>query len=320
MPRTIGVFWWRSSDADLWFSQCDGALGAHGGITLRPRDRDAEHLLLGGPPIDASGRPEMPPLARRVSKWRGRYDAARLEHAVAALGRAREDMTMLVYEPPCAFSDGWFEAARRLCARVCAPDDRATHPITLPSTWSFEERAATLLAEGCDDGPRGLPLVCITSGKTLWPGHDERLEFLRRLRRAGVPLALYGRGLPADLGGLGPVLSKASVLRGAAFTLALENWAGGDRYVTEKLWDPLLCWSVPIYHGSAAADGLIDARAFVRLPDLGDGGVACVQAALADPGARAARVDAMAAARRAALTRLRLVEWVSRELGGGALP
>ena len=83
--------------------------------------------------------------------------------------------------------------------------------------------------------------------------------------------------------------------------------------MTEKLWDPLVCWSLPIYFGSRAADKLIPPEAFIRLPDLGERGVRTVQEALADPGIWNRRLEAMAEARRRAMGELRLVEWLARE-------
>ncbi|MFI4898403.1 MAG: glycosyltransferase family 10 domain-containing protein [Phycisphaerales bacterium JB059] len=314
MPRTVGLHWWRHDDADLWFNQCDGPAGRHRDIVLRPWDRDADHILISASPVNASGEPRLPPVRKRLAKLRGRYDAERLSHAIDAIGRDRDDMTMLVYEPSPAFSDAWFEVARERCRAVYAPDERATHPFVLPRTWSFPERAPALRAEPVpneSDDDRPLPLVCVTSGKSLWKGHDARLAFLRRLRAAGVPFDLYGRSLPADLKPRGPLQSKASVLRAARLTLAIENTDEGDRYVTEKLWDPLICWSLPLYVGPRAADRVAPEGSFVRVPDLADAGVDAIREALADPNLRRDRLDAIRAAREAALGPLRLVEWIA---------
>jgi hypothetical protein len=196
---------------------------------------------------------------------------------------------------------------------VYAPDDRATHPFVLPSTWSFPERAGVLRDESPPDeagDDRPIPLVCVTSGKSLWRGHDARLDFLRRLRDEGIPFELFGRSLPADLNPRGPLQSKASVLRAARLTLAIENADEGERYVTEKLWDPLICWSLPLYFGSRAADRVAPEGSFIRVPDFADAGVAAVREAIANPGLRRERLGAIRAARRAALGPLRLVEWL----------
>jgi hypothetical protein len=320
MPRSIGLIQWRHDDADLWLSQCEGPFGRQDDVVIRPGDREADHVVLIGPPIAADGSPRMPYLARRRAKARGRYDADRLAHALDHLGRERADLTMLVYEPPVAFSDSWFEVARARCSRVFAPDDRATDPITLPATWSFDDPVRALRNETPDAlGDRPMRLACIASGKRLWPGHDLRLRFLSDLRvaadRDGFEIEFFGRGLPADLRSRGPVRSKATVLRAADLTLAIENDDTDDRYVTEKLWDPLICWSLPLYHGSRAADAIIPPDAFVRVPSLDAAGIAVIREAVRHASASRTRIEAISEARARALTDLRLVAWIARTLG-----
>ncbi len=319
MPaRTIGLFQWRRDWADLWLCQCEGPWnrehGPNGDVEFRPFDREADHLLLIGPPVDPAGGPKMPYLARKRAKLAGRHDAERLRHATATLGRAKSDMTMLVYEPACAFSDAWFETAAELFDRVYAPDDRATHPIVLPSTWSFTDRLQALRDERPIDN-RPIALACVTSGKRLWPGHDVRLDFLRAVRAAGIPMDLFGKGLPSDLSPLGPVESKATVYRASRMALVIENDAEGERYVTEKLWDALICWCLPLYHGSRAPDTIIPPEAFVRVPSLDQAGIDAIREALADDTLRAQRLDAMREARSRALGDLRLAAWAARTLG-----
>jgi len=312
--RTIGLFQWRQGWADLWLTQCDAPFGRHRNVHLRPFDARADHLLLIGPPVSPSGHPRLPYFLKKRAKLAGRYDAERLRHSIAQLGRSRDDITMLVYEPPCAFTDTWFEIAREFCARVYAPDARATHPVRLPATWSFSDRLDALRAE-VPSPDRPLGLACITSGKRLWPGHDDRLDFLRAVRAADLPMDLFGRSLPPDLAPRGPVLSKATVYRAARFALVLENDTAGDLYLTEKLWDALICWTLPIYFGSTAADHTVPEGSFIRLPDLGPAGIETVRDALAHPGWWDERRDAIAEARRRALHELRLVEWIADHVG-----
>jgi hypothetical protein len=159
-----------------------------------------------------------------------------------------------------------------------------------------------------------VPLAVVTSGRNVLPGHARRLRFLERLRAAGVPFNLYGRGLPAHLEPRGPIQSKGTAYRPARFVLALENHAEGDCYVTEKLWDPLLTWSVPLYHGSTAADRVLPPDAYIRLPDLEEAGVDTVREAIARPTGWDERLEAIGEARRRILGDLRMVEWLRRLL------
>lgn len=329
-----GVFIFGDDSADALFNQCDGPMGEHRHLRLRPRDRAAPHWLVLPPPINGRGRPKpRNGPARWLARRRGTWDALWAEHAWRALldgtGRTRDDVTALVYEPSEAFSDAWWAVTRRYAARVFGPDARATHPVRLPAVWTLDDPLAALRAEAPPHADRKpITLACVTSGTTHLPGHRARLGFIERVRRAGVPMHLFGRGLPAALQGLGPVRSKASALRPALLSLVIENSAAGEHYVTEKLWDALLCWSLPIYHGSAAADAMIPPEAFIRLPDIAGPGPHAGPHADPDAGPDAAlevvrhatahaatlwasRLDAIAEARRRILHELRLVEWAA---------
>lgn len=305
--------------SDYLWNQCEGPLGEHRGVQLSRWDRSAAHRFVMTWPSPPSG-------TRRAGGWRRhvykllkkRTEPLRMNYSYDWLGHDRAKTTVMFYEPPAYLPDEWFEIAKKNAARVYAPDPRATHPIVLPSMWTLEWDVQSMRAYSPPEKP--LPLVSIAAGapagKRLIPGHLARLEFYRKLLKAGVPLSLYGRGLPSDVRGGGPIACKGHVMRPARFTLAIENYGEGDQYVTEKIWDPLACWSLPMYFGSRAIDKLIPSEAFIRLPDLGDAGVRTVKDALADPGIWNRRLEAMAEARRRGLGDLRLVEWLSREAPG----
>lgn len=313
----IGVFVERHALADYLWNQTDGPFGRHGGLRFMPNERDADVVLMIGSPI---GLGTVEPTRRRGfgRLIRGREsERERLERAWASFGVARERTWVLFYEPPTYVSDAAFDAARRHAARVYGPDERATYPIRLPTLWSDQMPLAVLRGERApsrDDGTREADVVCVSSGKRVVPGHDARLEFLKRLRRAGVGLELFGRGLDRELGGRGEVQGKGIVVRGSRLTLVIENDATGERYVSEKLWDAIVGWSLPLYHGSSAAEGMIPVEAMIRLPDLGEAGVEVVRRAVEDPDLPWSRMGAIAEARERVLGEHRIVEWVRGEL------
>ena len=103
--------------------------------------------------------------------------------------------------------------------------------------------------------------------------------------------------------------SKHDVLYRARYTLAIENDAKTELYVTEKLWDPLVAWSVPIYYGSTAAEALLSPVAYIRLPDLNDAGVGVISRALQAPDWEARRTG-IAKARTRLVNELSLVHWL----------
>ena len=312
----LGVFDELGLFADYLWNQCEGPIGRHGDLQLARWDRSAPHRFVMTWPSPPGG-------TRRAGGWkrnlykvlRKRTEPLRMDYAYEWLGRDPARTTVMFYEPPAYLPDYWFENARKNAVRVYAPDPRATHTLTLPSMWTVEWDVHTLRAQSPVD--KTLPLVAISSGKPmgkrLIPGHLARLEFYRKLRRAGVPIELFGRGLPGDVQPRGPISCKGNVLRPARFALVIENYAEGDMYVTEKLWDALICWSLPLYFGSRAADKLIPTDAFIRVPDLEEAGVQVVKEALADPKQWNRRLDAIAEARRLAMGDLRLVEWLARE-------
>lgn len=294
-------------------------MGQHGAVKVRQGARDADVALVINWPVEPGG-------SRRAGGWRRHlYKLAhrpttplRVRRGYEWLNRPRETTFALLYEPPPLLPDWLFEITKAHCARVYAPDPRATHPITLPSMWTFEDDVRALRALPPPEKP--VPLAAINAGrppgKNLIEGHVARLAFFCALRAAGIPLELFGRGLPTDLKPGGFLASKASALRPARFALCIENYDRGEHYVTEKLWDALACWCLPLYHGSSAPDRLIPPEAFVRLPDLKEAGLNTVRRALSDPDLWNRSLGAIAEARRRALGELRIVEWARREFPG----
>jgi hypothetical protein len=86
-----------------------------------------------------------------------------------------------------------------------------------------------------------ISIVTSTKAHTLY--HRERLSFIEVLKeRIPEHIELYGTGHKS-------VDDKKDVLLPSKYHLALEN-GGGPFAWTEKLADPLLCWSLPFYFGA----------------------------------------------------------------------
>ena len=82
----------------------------------------------------------------------------------------------------------------------------------------------------------------VTSNKAHTKFHKDRLKFIEAIKQK-IPehIELYGHGFK-------PVDDKKDALLDHKYHIALEN--GGGKYAwTEKLSDPLLCWTFPFYHG-----------------------------------------------------------------------
>lgn len=110
--------------------------------------------------------------------------------------------------------------------------------------------------------PRVHDLSIIASAKAFTTGHRQRLDLVTTLKRHfGLRATLRGRGFA-------PLGDKADALRGYRFHVAIEN-SSFPHYFTEKLLDPLLTGTVPIYAGcpNLADYGLADAVVSLPIDD-----------------------------------------------------
>lgn len=98
------------------------------------------------------------------------------------------------------------------------------------------------------DVPKKEKLISVvSSNKNFCEGHKKRLEFVERLKRHfGEKIDVYGRGI-------NPFDDKADVLVSYKYHIAIENNVQDD-YITEKLLDPFLTYTYPIYHGAKNAN------------------------------------------------------------------
>jgi FkbM family methyltransferase len=95
----------------------------------------------------------------------------------------------------------------------------------------------------------------VSSDKTLTAEHRARLAFVTKLKEVlGDEVDVFGRGI-ADFS------DKCDVLDSYRYHIALENCAI-DNYWTEKLADPFLTLTFPIYHGCPNAKDYFPAGAF----------------------------------------------------------
>ncbi|WP_422040728.1 glycosyltransferase family 10 domain-containing protein [Roseibium sp.] len=102
----------------------------------------------------------------------------------------------------------------------------------------------------------------VTSNKAFTEGHRARLEFVRRLKAYfGDEIDLFGR----NINNFG---DKLEVLSEYRYHIAIEN-SSYDDYWTEKLSDPFLTNTYPIYYGCANISQYFDLRA-VSPFDLAD--------------------------------------------------
>jgi len=80
----------------------------------------------------------------------------------------------------------------------------------------------------------------VTSSKSIFPGHKERMSFLDFIRNK-ISFDLWGRGFA-------PLHDKWDGVAPYKYSFAVENYRC-RWYWTEKLADCYLAWSMPIYYG-----------------------------------------------------------------------
>jgi hypothetical protein len=228
-------------------------------------------------------------------------------------GVPQERIIYLMREPPleeivnCNTAN--YEAASEYCGYISGPDNFAPHPEYMPAIWYVDNSFRELNEMGIPEKNR--PCCWITSGIDRTANHRQRLNFLKMLQENSLDFDLYGRRLPVWSKSLGTVQNKWYAMSPYYYNLAIENYADNELYVSEKLWDALLCWCLPIYYGGVAADKLLPEGSFLRLPSLDEKGLQYIQEVTASLDAWHEAKEKIAEARQIILHKLNLLEWLS---------
>lgn len=119
------------------------------------------------------------------------------------------------------------------------------------------------IRELADCTPRKTKLISvISSNKNMSQGHRDRLSFVAALKSEfGESLDVYGRGI-------NDVDDKWQALAEYKYHIAIENSAYAN-YWTEKLADPILTLTYPIYYGCPNIEKYFSAKTIDRI-DISD--------------------------------------------------
>lgn len=109
---------------------------------------------------------------------------------------------------------------------------------------------------------------CVTSNKYFDEGHIARIDFLKFLeKKKDFPLKIFGNveeiGFKNYEGRLEPE-NKGEGIVPYKYYFMVENNYEKD-FITEKLWEPILCESLVFYYGCPNVTDYIDSEAFVLL-------------------------------------------------------
>jgi hypothetical protein len=300
--------------SDWLWHQTPHSFGRWGNIQMQANAPNPDFLLL--------YQFEFP---RKVYKtWKGRLKDRAIalfqprsnpEEEITAKFRGvpKERIVSLLREPPLeeyveVYKEN-YEQSKLYCGCVSSPDDLAPVPDYMPAIWyhgnSFRELN--------EMGPTEKLKACswITSGIDRSGSHLRRLDFLRMLQERSPDIDLYGRNLPDWTKNLGSLNNKWHAMAPYYYNLAIENYTGNQWYVSEKLWDALLAWCLPIYYGGPAADKLLPPGSFLRLPSLDEKGLEFIKEVTSTLDCWHAALDAIAEARQIILHELNLLNWLS---------
>jgi hypothetical protein len=228
-------------------------------------------------------------------------------------GVSKEQIIALIREPPLPerveSRKRDYQVAQDFCGYISGPDDFAPVPDYMPAIWYHSNSFRELNEMAPPDKLR----MCswVTSGIDRTNNHQKRLAFLKLLVSEGLDFDLYGRNLPDWSGSKGRLDNKWHAMAPYYYNLSIENYAENDWYVSEKLWDALLAWCLPIYYGGPAADKLLPPGSFLRLPSLDEKGFQYIREVIATPDAWYEAKDAIAEARQIILHELNLLRWLS---------
>lgn len=296
----------------LW-QQSPDPFGVWGNIKMQARAVNPDFLLL-------YNFTEFPSLKREKPGFWQKFRSAekqrecRQEEIQAKLQKvSKERIISLVREPPFEEKQttriAEYKLAQVYCGYVSGPDDFAPIPEYMPAIWYHSNSFRELDEMG---PPEKEGLCCwITSGISRTSEHRQRLAFLQLLKESNLQFDLYGRDLPEWAGSLGKIGNKWNAMSGYYYNLAIENYALNDWYVSEKLWDALLAWCLPIYYGGSAAEKVLPPGSFLRLPSRDEKGIAYIKEVIATPDAWHDAKDAIAEARQIILHKLNLLNWLS---------
>lgn len=121
------------------------------------------------------------------------------------------------------------------------------------------------------DETKRINLICsITTGLKGIPGYQNRRLFLENFSASNPFFDLYGKfsKLSAAMSSYrGQCISKWKIVSQYKYSLVIEN-SMDDYYISEKIFDSLVCGTMPIYYGSDKIFEVVPKEWFYYLPSL----------------------------------------------------
>jgi hypothetical protein len=165
-------------------------------------------------------------------------------------------------------------------------------------------------------------LSIIDSGKSMTNGHKKRSTIIRKLiNNHPYEFDLYGK-IVGDKKGLPymrqlPHRKKESGLLDYRYNLAIEN-GSTNFYFSEKIVDPLLCWTMPIYWGCKKIDKFFPKGSYINI-DINKSGVEQEILEISKSNIREENMEAISEARDLIMNKYNLWSTIERSINTGKI-
>jgi len=140
--------------------------------------------------------------------------------------------------------------------------DRAVNTGFWQVSWTYNDFKTKIIEKTSD----GISSIC--SSKYFDPGHIKRIDFLKFLEQRGVPVHIYNsdnhHNFSSYKGRADPFIDKEKGLIPYKYYFMCEN-NEEHNFITEKLWEPILCESLCFYWGCPNVSDIVNPEAFVQL-------------------------------------------------------
>lgn len=140
-----------------------------------------------------------------------------------------------------------------------------------PAVWHVSKNVREIEEGALSNSAKEDIVSSVLSEKISDPGHKHRIAILRLIEeKGGIPLKIFGRENYHHLSSYAGKADelKENYIQPYKYYFMFENNAETG-YITEKLYDAILCETLCFYWGAPNAADYIDSRAFVQL-DLSD--------------------------------------------------
>ena len=186
----------------------------------------------------------------------------------------------------------------------------------MPQTWWLGVDYSTLLK--MENFKKTKNLSMIESGKRMASGHIKRNNILREIiKKYPNDIDVYGkicrnRKNIKPYKTILPHRKKEKGLLEYRYNLAIEN-GSTDYYFSEKIVDPLLCWTMPIYWGCKKIDKFLPKESYILL-DMNKKGVAEEIIKISKSDIREKNIDYIKEAREVILNKYNLWPSIERSI------